>query len=400
MAMSDTLGHNPQHEFGSVYSRRMTPLLPYWRLEGDAFANQDFVRIVPDRQSKKGAMWNSEPCRYTSWEVTLKLEIHGVSAVGADGMVFWYVENPSQLTDKEKSFFGYTDKFKGLGVVLDTYDNDNTGLHPLLGAIVNDGSKSYTHDHGEHEEEEEDMEVGYCQLQIRNLGSPSLLRVTYSNPGLRVEHQLANSQTWVTCLEAPKVNLPPHYYFGLTAATGQLADNHDVYGLTMRNLAPDAQTVDSQRHFSQFDKYQISEYLSKIYYEVARPKSVGAQGSGGGISIKQIKDAVSSVTGTANVQSLKEQLDLVYDGLLDVTDSLEKLEKAVASRPQATSTGVDVRTLTQVVDNQKTSLTEEIRSVKSEIYSLQNHLSGMSQMTSDLKHIISEDSDSGSGVIW
>lgn len=59
-AMSDTYGHNPQHEFGAVWGQSLTPVVPFWRLEGDAFANQDFVRLVPDRQSKRGAMWNAE----------------------------------------------------------------------------------------------------------------------------------------------------------------------------------------------------------------------------------------------------------------------------------------------------------------------------------------------------
>jgi len=59
-SMSDTYGQNPQHEFGAVWGQVLSPLIPYWTLEGDAFANQDFVRLVPDRQSKRGAMWNTE----------------------------------------------------------------------------------------------------------------------------------------------------------------------------------------------------------------------------------------------------------------------------------------------------------------------------------------------------
>lgn len=59
-SMSDTYGQNPQHEFGAVWGQVLSPLIPFWNLEGDAFANQDLVRVVPDRQSKRGGMWNTE----------------------------------------------------------------------------------------------------------------------------------------------------------------------------------------------------------------------------------------------------------------------------------------------------------------------------------------------------
>jgi hypothetical protein len=40
-----------------------------------------------------------------------------------------------------------------------------------------------------------------------------------------------NRNEWETCFVAPDVDLPAGYYFGVSAATGDLADNHDVISL-------------------------------------------------------------------------------------------------------------------------------------------------------------------------
>lgn len=42
------------------------------------------------------------------------------SNMGADGMAFWYVNQPK----KEGPVFGHKDNWVGLGVIFDTFDND------------------------------------------------------------------------------------------------------------------------------------------------------------------------------------------------------------------------------------------------------------------------------------
>ena len=37
-----------------------------------------------------------------------------------------------------------------------------------------------------------------------------------------------NDDHWERCFSVPDVYLPQGYYFGLSAATGDLADNHDI----------------------------------------------------------------------------------------------------------------------------------------------------------------------------
>ena len=41
-------------------------------------------------------------------------------------------------------------------------------------------------------------------------------------------------QEWEECFVVRRVHLPLGYYFGLSAATGDLADNHDVLSFKVR----------------------------------------------------------------------------------------------------------------------------------------------------------------------
>jgi len=341
-SMSDSYGQNPQHEFGAVWGQTLSPLIPFWTLEGDAFANQDFVRLVPDRQSKRGGMWNTEPNRFQSWEATFSIHVHGVSLVGADGLAFWYTKETSELNG---GFFGFTDQFTGLGIVIDTYDNDNTGLHPLLVAIVNDGTKKYTHSH---DHQAATMEVGNCQLGIRNLAGTSIIKVTYRGRQLKVETQLYGAATFSPCLIAENVDLPTKHHFGFTAATGQLADNHDVYGFSVRNLDPNAPAIDSQRVFSNYDKYQISEFLSKIYYEVSQ---------GDEPNDKRDTNSVNKVTRT-----------------------LEKLEgdlKAISKSIAALDSKLDGKAVGGTAGGNNAGLATELASLKSAISTLTQKVSSV-----------------------
>ena len=65
---------------------------------------------------------------------------------------FWYTTQ----RDTIGKLFGNTDRFEGIGVLIDTYDNDGTGLHPYAMLVFNDGTREFTHDHAQHAEEEQD----------------------------------------------------------------------------------------------------------------------------------------------------------------------------------------------------------------------------------------------------
>lgn len=47
---------------------------------------------------------------------------------------------------------------------------------------------------------------------------------------------LENKNAWKQCLSVSGVRLPTGYHFGVSAATGDLSDNHDVIGIRVYEL--------------------------------------------------------------------------------------------------------------------------------------------------------------------
>lgn len=59
----------------------------------------------------------------------------------------------------------------------------------------------------------------------------------------------ANEQDYEYCLRAENVVLPKNGYFGLSAATGGLADDHDVIHFLTNSLYSGPQFVENQGKF-------------------------------------------------------------------------------------------------------------------------------------------------------
>ena len=50
-------------------------VMPYWDFIGNAVVSDDFIRLTPDRQSKRGGLWNSRPMRRRDFEVTFQFHV-------------------------------------------------------------------------------------------------------------------------------------------------------------------------------------------------------------------------------------------------------------------------------------------------------------------------------------
>jgi len=51
-----------------------------------------------------------------------------------------------------------------------------------------------------------------------------------------VSTDIENKAAWKPCLSVQGVRLPTAYYFGMTAATGDLSDNHDIMSVRLYEL--------------------------------------------------------------------------------------------------------------------------------------------------------------------
>lgn len=202
-----------------------------WDFVGSTLLTNNYIRLTPDHQSRQGAIWNTQPCRTRNWELHVQFSVHGSGkTLFGDGMAVWYAKDKNQLGD----VFGNKNFFSGLAIFLDTYSNHNgphNHEHPYISAMVNNGSQSYDHDRdGTH------TQLAGCEAKFRNMDHSTFITIRYHNNILKVSMDIDGKNGWKECFEVNGIKLPLGYYFGASAATGELADNHDVISMKMYEL--------------------------------------------------------------------------------------------------------------------------------------------------------------------
>ena len=132
--------------------------------------------------------------------------------------------------------FGNEDNWRGLGVLIDTYDNNMDNKHPYLAVAFNDGTKSWDHDN-----DGGDMTTYGCKIQprFRNKG---VLQVVVSNLGEHLQVLLYEEDTskWFDCVNMtidssifrPSISR----YFGFTATTGSVTDKHELMSFELYDM--------------------------------------------------------------------------------------------------------------------------------------------------------------------
>jgi len=84
-----------------------------WKSAGSTMVSQNFVRLTPDRQSKKGSLWSRRPLGVDSFSAILKFRISGqAKTFFGDGVALW-ITNHSYYT--EGDLHGCAEKFLGIG---------------------------------------------------------------------------------------------------------------------------------------------------------------------------------------------------------------------------------------------------------------------------------------------
>ena len=108
----------------------------------DALASSEQLRLVPSMRSRRGAVWNKRPFVEAEWwDVEVAIKVTGQGRVGADGLAMWYTQQKGQLGP----VFGSNDYWTGMGLLFDSFDNDNQRNNPYVMFMINDGTRSYDH---------------------------------------------------------------------------------------------------------------------------------------------------------------------------------------------------------------------------------------------------------------
>ena len=195
--------------------------------------NTSFVRLTPAKQSRTGFLWNQVPVTMTDWQVLLEFSVSGLRNLGGDGFAFWFVERPEMLG----AVYGSTDYWTGLGLFFDTFNNDNLGSSPLISAVYNDGTQRF-----DYASDGATQALQTCSFDFRNHAQPTAARIRYERKKLTVEiavNRDSNDQhLFRSCIDVDSLELGTDKFFGVTAHTGDVADNHDVVSLVTSDLTP------------------------------------------------------------------------------------------------------------------------------------------------------------------
>jgi len=248
-----------KYTFKPPYLAQKDGSVPFFTYSGNAIASEEMVRITPSLRSQKGMIWSKEMTNFDWWEVELTFRVTGRGRIGADGLAFWY----TAAKGVEGPVYGSSDQWIGLGVFFDSFDNDNKHNNPYINAMVNDGSKNF-----DHQNDGATQQLAGCLRDFRNKPFPVKARIEYYLNILTVfihNGMSNNDKDFEMCIRAENVVLPKNGYFGVSAATGGLADDHDALKFITHSLrspemalVPDspADAVENKKIEAEFAEYQ------------------------------------------------------------------------------------------------------------------------------------------------
>uniref|UniRef100_A0A914Y3U1 L-type lectin-like domain-containing protein n=1 Tax=Panagrolaimus superbus TaxID=310955 RepID=A0A914Y3U1_9BILA len=206
--------------------------IPNWDIFGSTMVSSQQVRLTADVQSRRGALWNKIPIQSRDWELQVSFRVHGSTGdLFGDGFAIWYVQEPNVLGD----VFGSKDFFRGLAVFLDTYSNHNGAHkhgHPYISGMISNGSVGYDHDRDGTHTQLGGEHTG-CEAKFRNKDHETQILIRYVGDKLSIFKDVDNQGVWKNCMSVEGVRLPTGYYLGISAATGDLSDNHDILGVKL-----------------------------------------------------------------------------------------------------------------------------------------------------------------------
>lgn len=195
-------------------------------------------------------MYNSFPTPSSDWTLELKFRISGQGqTLYGDGMALWVSPTPYSVFSKGGSAFGVPETIEGFGILFDTYKNVEIGnRHKDIMLINGDGEKPM--------QMHNVLPTG-CKSKYRywekrddfNIGRHSIAVIDYkgSEKLLKVRIDAKANGNMMDCFEfkftdegAARLADMSKMHIALSSSTGQLADNHDVLSVQLRNYGDES----------------------------------------------------------------------------------------------------------------------------------------------------------------
>ncbi|XP_076705529.1 protein ERGIC-53-like [Callospermophilus lateralis] len=235
--------------------------IPFWSHHGDTILGLEEVRLVPSMRNQKGAVWSETSVLFPAWEVEMQMRVTGPGHQGAQGMAVWYTQNRGQVG----SVFGGLASWDGIGIFFDSSAED-TQDSPAIRVVASDGyvPSEQLGDGASHQV------LGSCHRDFRNRPYPIRTRITYWRQRLRVSLStgLTPSDPDEVCVDVGSVLLAPGGFFGVSAATSTLADDHDVLSFLTFSLKEPGPEVPPQP-FLEMEQLRLARQLEGLQAKLA-----------------------------------------------------------------------------------------------------------------------------------
>ncbi|XP_074211584.1 protein ERGIC-53 isoform X2 [Camelus bactrianus] len=352
--------------------------VPFWAHAGNAIPSSDQIRIAPSLKSQRGSVWTKTTAAFENWEVEVTFRVTGRGRIGADGLAIWYTENQGL----EGPVFGSADMWNGVGIFFDSFDNDGKKNNPAIIIIGNNGRLHY-----DHQNDGANQALASCQRDFRNKPYPVRAKIIYYQKTLTV--MINNGFTpdkndYEFCAKVENMIIPAQGHFGISAATGALADDHDVLSfLTFQLTEPGKEPPTPDKEISEKEKEKYQEEFEHFQQELDKKKEEfqkdhpDLQGhptdeifeSVGDRELRQIFEGQNRIH--LEIKQLNRQLDMILDEQRRYVSSLtEEISKRGAGIPgqhgQTTQQELDTVVNTQheilrQVNEMKNSMSETVR---------------------------------------
>lgn len=193
--------------------------------------SDSYIRLTGDRAEESGWLFSKLPAMPENFQVEFDFKLHGnTGSVYGDGLAFWLTSHRGG----SGTVFGSMDRFEGLGIFFDTYENHRPGTtFPHVMAMVGDGQTNY--DHGN---DGRANELGSCSAKdLHNANGIAKARVTFvKEKFLSLDLDYQGTNKWTRCFVIDQVKLPQSSFLGFSARTGQLHENHEVHRVQVYSL--------------------------------------------------------------------------------------------------------------------------------------------------------------------
>lgn len=369
--------------------------IPFWTPYGDVIPSTDQVRLAPSLRSQQGSLWTNNNVSFENWEVEIAFSISGMLRVGADGLAVWFTKERGP----NGPVYGAADHWDGVGIFFDTFDNDDNGNNPIVLVVGNNGKLTY-----DHLSDGAPQSLGSCIRDFRNRHNPVKARITYYKKTLSVAVNLGltSSDAYESCVVINYMILPAVGYFGVSAATGSLADDHDVLSFLTFSLRepgtesdkkqiPDSEKDAFQKEYEQFQKEleKKKEDYQKDHPTIPTPKDEFYE-TDRQRELEMISKGQGQIQHEMNL--LTERLKMMWEEQIRYSDILghSKKEESQTTVKEGSMTAKSNLDNVLKIQNHLVQTLEEMRSSVSEIASKAKHIHQSSSGSSNAESRVTE----------